>query len=59
MKKGEVIIKVNGRTISTNEDLQTILDYTRAGKTITVTVSTLENSKYIEKDYEVTLGNRK
>ena len=59
MKKGEVIIKVNDRTISTSEDLQTILDYTRAGKTIKITVSTLVNSEYIEKDYEVILGNRR
>lgn len=59
LKTGDIIVKVNGRSISTSEDLQTILDYTRAGTTITVTVSTVSGREYVEVDYQVTLGYRK
>jgi len=59
LKTGDIIVKVNGRSISTTEDLQTILDYTRAGTTVTVTVSTVSGREYIEVDYPVMLGNRK
>lgn len=59
LKTGDIIVKVNGRSVSTTEELQTILDYTRAGTTVTVTVSTVSGRKYTEVDYPVTLGNRK
>ena len=59
LKKGDIIVKINGRSVGTTEDLQTILDYTRAGTTVTVTVSTVSGREYTEVDYPVTLGNRK
>lgn len=59
LKTGDIIVKVNGRSVSTEEELQTILDYTRAGTTVTVTVSTVSGREYTEVDYPVTLGNRK
>jgi len=59
LKTGDIIVKVNGRSVSTTEELQTILDYTRAGTTVTVTVSTVSGREYIEVDYPVTLGSRK
>jgi len=58
LKKGDIIVKINGRSVSTTEDLQTILDYTRAGTTVTVTVSTVSGREYEEEDYLVTLGRR-
>lgn len=58
LRKGDIIVKVNGRSVSTMEDLQTILDYTRAGTTVTVTVSTVDGREYQEVDYPVTLGRR-
>jgi len=59
LKTGDIIVKVNGRSVSTTEELQTILDYTRAGTTVTVTVSTVSGREYTEVNYPVTLGNRK
>ena len=59
LKTGDIIVKVNERSVSTTEDLQTILDYTRAGTAITVTVSTVSGRAYTEVDYTVTLGSRK
>lgn len=58
LKKGDIIVKINGRSISTMEELQTILDYTRAGTTVTITVSTVSGREYVDVDYMVTLGNR-
>jgi len=58
LKTGDIIVKINGRSVSTMEELQTILDYTRAGTTITVTVSTVSGREYVEVDYPVTLGYR-
>lgn len=58
LKKGDIIVKVNGRSVSTSEDLQTFLDYTRAGTTVTITVSVVAGREYEEVDYTVTLGNR-
>ncbi len=58
LKTGDIIVKVNGRSITTTEELQTFLDYTRAGAQITVTVSTVSGREYVEVDYPVTLGYR-
>lgn len=58
LKKGDIIVKINGRSINTTEDLQTMLDYTRAGTTVIVTVSTVSGREYAEVDYPVTLGKR-
>ena len=59
LKNGDIIVKINGRSVSTTDELQTILDYTRAGSSITVTVSTVSGREYVEVDYPVTLGYRK
>ena len=59
LKTGDIIVKVNGRSVSTMEELQTILDYTRAGTTVTVTVSRVSGREYTEVDYSVILGTRK
>ena len=58
LKTGDIIVKVNGRSITTTEELQTFLDYTRAGTQVTVTVSTVSGREYVEVDYPVTLGYR-
>lgn len=59
LKTGDIIVKVNGRSVSTMEELQTILDYTRAGTTVTVTVSRVSGREYTEVDCSVILGTRK
>lgn len=58
LKTGDIIVKMNGRSITTTEELQTFLDYTRAGTQVTVTVSTVSGREYVEVDYPVTLGYR-
>lgn len=55
---GDIIVGFNGRTISTMEELQTILTYTRAGSTATISIKVLESGKYIDKTLEVIVGSR-
>lgn len=55
---GDVIVGFNGRSISTMEELQSILTYTRAGSTVTLSIKVLENGKYTDKSLEVTVGSR-
>lgn len=58
IKEGDVIVAINGISISTVEDLKNVLSYTKAGTTVTVTVSVLESNEYVEHELEVTLDNR-
>ncbi|MBP5159329.1 MAG: trypsin-like peptidase domain-containing protein [Lachnospiraceae bacterium] len=54
---GDIITAINGRTVASMEEISRILDYTRAGTTIEVTVKRLEEGEYVEKKLSVTLGN--
>lgn len=58
LKTGDVIVGIAGRTIKTQQELQTYLNYTRAGQTVDLKVKELSNGEYVEKTLEVTLGSR-
>ncbi len=58
IREGDVVVAYNGAKISTNEDLQTHLDSTRAGTTVVLTISRLEKNEYVETEVEVTLEKR-
>ncbi|MDD5934355.1 MAG: trypsin-like peptidase domain-containing protein [Clostridiales bacterium] len=58
LKKGEIIVGINGKKIETMQDLQNTLSYTRAGTKVTLNLKVLKDGKYIDKDVEVTLGKR-
>lgn len=53
---GDVIVKVDGQSISTIEMLQDTLNYYKGGDTVKVTVSRSTTTGYEEMDFEVTLG---
>lgn len=55
IKAGDIIQEVNGNKIQTFIELQTALQYCKAGQTITVTVKTLKNGRYEDATYNVTL----
>ena len=55
---GYIITGFNGRTVETREQLQEILNYTRAGSEITLEVQVLENGTYVERELTITLANR-
>ena len=59
LKKGDVIVAVNGSTISGMEDLKEQLTYYKAGEEITLTVKrTGADGEYKEKEISLTLGSK-
>ncbi|NLZ81723.1 MAG: trypsin-like serine protease [Clostridiales bacterium] len=56
LKKYDIITKLDGRTISSFEDLKAILQYYEAGETVTVVVSYIENHEYVDREVAITLG---
>ena len=55
---GDVIVKFEGDKIATHEDIKEMLQYYKAGSTVTLTVQRLQNGQYQTVDIEVTLGAR-
>ena len=58
LREKDIITKFDGEKITTNADLTTMLTYYKAGTTVTLTVQSLENGAYVEREVEVTLKNR-
>ena len=55
IKAGDIITEVNGNPITTFIELQTQLQYCKAGQEIKVVVKTLRNGRYEDVTYNVTL----
>ena len=58
IKKGDVIVKFDGESIDSFNDLQDILQYFAVGDTANVTVMRSENGEYVEHELQITLGER-
>lgn len=58
LKKGDIITKFDGSSVSSMQSLQDTLQYYAAGSTVTITVQTAQNGEYQEKDVTVTLGRK-
>ncbi|MBQ1871292.1 MAG: trypsin-like peptidase domain-containing protein [Lachnospiraceae bacterium] len=58
IKVGDIIQEINGVKIETFIELQTQLQYCKAGQDITVTVKTLKNGRYEDVTYNVTLMSK-
>lgn len=58
LRKGDIIVGINGKTLETMMDLSNTLSYTRGGTKVTINLKVLENGQYIDKNVEVTLGYR-
>lgn len=58
LKSGDIIIEVEGTTITSMESLQSELEYYAPGETITVVVMTQTNSGYAEKELHITLSQK-
>ena len=56
IKKYDIITKFDGQTITSMADLQDLLQYYRAGETVTIIVEYMENHEYVERELEITLG---
>lgn len=58
LREKDIITKFDGETVKTNADLTTLLTYYKAGTTVTLTVQSLENGAYVERQVDITLKNR-
>lgn len=58
IKKGDIITKFDGNSITSMQSLQDTLQYYAAGSTITITVQTAQDGEYQEKDITVILGRK-
>lgn len=58
LKMGNIITGFNGTTIKTMAELQSKLASVKAGTVVKLTIMQYDNGQYIEKEVQVTLGNR-
>ncbi len=58
IKKGNIITKFDGYTITTIAQIQERLKYYKHGEKVSVTVMVQEGEEYVEKELEVTLSKR-
>lgn len=58
LREKDIITKFDGQGIKSMVELQEILTYYEKGTTVTLTVQSLENGQYVERQVEITLGER-
>lgn len=58
IKKGDIIVKLDGQKVSGKEDLVDKLQYYEVGETIEVVISRANSGEYKEQTVEVTLGSK-
>lgn len=55
LREKDIITKFDGSSVKTMESLQQMLTYYEGGETVTLTVQSLENGQYVEREVQVTL----
>lgn len=58
IQQGDVITSFDGKTISSMEDLQSLLEYYSAGTTVDVVIQRADGGSYQEQTISVTLGKK-
>ena len=58
LREKDIITKLDGERITSYADLSRLLTYYKAGDTVTLTVQSLENGEYVEREVQVTLGEQ-
>ncbi|MGN0159632.1 MAG: S1C family serine protease [Brotaphodocola sp.] len=58
LREKDIITKFDGQTVRSMADLQEMLTYYEGGTTVTLTVQSLENGQYVERNVEITLATR-
>lgn len=58
LREKDIITKFDGQTVRTMADLKQMLTYYEGGNNVTLTVQSLENGQYAERNVEITLGTR-
>ena len=58
IKKGDIIVKLDGQKVSGKDDLVSKLQYYESGETIEVVIARADSGEYKEQTVEVTLGSK-
>lgn len=58
IRRGDVIVEMDGQTVTGGTDLIEKLAYYASGETVEMVISKPDNGQYVEKTVEVTLGSR-
>lgn len=58
LREKDIITKFDGQGIKTYDDLTNMLKYYEGGTKVTLTVQSLENGQYVERNVDITLGKR-
>lgn len=58
LREKDIITKFDGQSIRTYDDLTSMLRYYKGGTTVPLTVESLENGKYVERNVNITLGSK-
>ena len=58
LRERDIITKFDGEKVKNGDDLKKLLTYYKAGSTVTMTVQSLENGKYVERNVQITLGSK-
>ena len=58
LREKDIITRLDGERVTSAGRLTELLAYYKAGDTVTLTVSYLENGAYVEREVAVTLGER-
>lgn len=59
LRERDIITQFDGENVRTGDDLQRMLTYYTGGSTVTLTVQSLENGTYVERQVPITLGYKK
>ena len=58
LRERDIITKFDGEKVKNGDDLKKLLTYYKAGSTVTMTVQSLENGKYVERNVQITLSSK-
>lgn len=58
LRERDIITKFDGEKVKNGDDLKKLLTYYKAGSTVTMTVQSLENGSYVEREVQITLGSK-
>lgn len=58
LREKDIITKFDGQTVRTMADLKEMLTYYEGGDTVNMTVQSLDNGQYVERNVEITLGRK-
>ena len=58
IRRGDVIVKFDGQKISTRKELKKLVEYYKAGETVSVTGKRFVDGESEEVDLEITLGSQ-